>query len=518
MRMIKKILLTLILAAVPLAIHAAAWPASSTATDLGASLISASASFEPSGITWHGGRGTYIVVSDGSEVAELSTSGAIVNLWSVSGNWEGIAVADDSTSLVYLAHENNSAIYEFDLSTGSLTGNSWSIVSYVYPVGKSGFEALAFVPDGDHAYGTTASGGVFYAGWQYDGDIYIFEPNLSVSGSITYLGEISTHNGYTDLSGLDYNHDTDTLIAVYDGYDAMEIYDGTGAYTSGHSYTIPDSGAWEGVALQETCPTSTSGSIVLADDGGGLSAYGSFTAPCVVVDTDGDGIYSDTDCNDSDAAVSSNQTYYLDADGDGVGSSITTSVCSASAPSGYVTIAGDCSDTDASVSTDQTYYRDQDGDGYGDLATTVFVCSAVAPSGYVTNTIDLYPNNRIELCGDSTDNDGDRSIDEANTLAENGRHPLYSAMSASAAGYITGVSITSTADVRLTYADGSCFDYTIFTMKSGFTLSAVYGTSYYTAKRGGQTATLNGLTGEVTITGSLFSVSPKKHLDRRVKF
>ncbi|MEK9130642.1 MAG: hypothetical protein AAB429_00815 [Patescibacteria group bacterium] len=453
--MTKKILIVLVVLVLPFVALARSWPGASASSDLGSSLMASVSDFEPSGIIWHAGRGSYIVVSDGGDIAELSAAGAVISTWSVSGNWEGVTVADTGSDLIYLAHENNSAIYAFDLSTGALTGDSWSVSSYIYPVGSAGLEALTWVPDGFHDYGTTVSGGVFYAGWQYDADMYVFEVDLTTSGSITYLDAVRTTSGYSDLSGLYFSEATGTIFTLYDGADRLEERETDGTLIA--SYTIPESGDWEGLAAADGCPVSGTGTMVLADDAGGVNAFGSFNFDCLVVDSDGDCAYSDVDCNDADTTVSS----------------------------------------------DQTYYADDDGDGYGFATDSTTLCSSVAPSGYVDNYDDLYPNNRVEICNDGKDNDGDSSIDEANTLVENRLHPIYSAYSASATGYITATSITSVGDARVIYADGSCFDYTVFTpSRGGYTLTAVTGSSYYTAVRGLLTATLNGLTGGVTTTGS----------------
>lgn len=59
-----------------------------------------------------------------------------------------------------------------------------------------------------------------------------------------------------------------------------------------------------------------------------------------------DGPLDGTDCNDADATVTENQTYYQDSDGDGFGNAaITTSVCSATPPAEYVTNNSDTDDT-----------------------------------------------------------------------------------------------------------------------------------------------------------------------------
>ncbi|MFA6028206.1 MAG: hypothetical protein WC752_04745 [Patescibacteria group bacterium] len=65
-----------------------------------------------------------------------------------------------------------------------------------------------------------------------------------------------------------------------------------------------------------------------------------------------DGVFDGTDCNDNDAAISANQTYYQDSDGDGLGNFlIANSVCSLTPPVAYVTNSNDTNDTIKDIST-----------------------------------------------------------------------------------------------------------------------------------------------------------------------
>ena len=85
-----------------------------------------------------------------------------------------------------------------------------------------------------------------------------------------------------------------------------------------------------------------------------------------------------TDCNDSDGAVHAPITYYKDADTDGFGSAtVTTSVCSATAPATYVTNSSDCNDA-------VVVYADNDHDGFGAGAKV----SNCVGTGYVANSSD----------------------------------------------------------------------------------------------------------------------------------
>ncbi|WP_345005652.1 MopE-related protein, partial [Snuella lapsa] len=98
-------------------------------------------------------------------------------------------------------------------------------------------------------------------------------------------------------------------------------------------------------------------------------------------------VSDNTDCDDGDASVHEPQLYYVDADGDGYGSTTTTMLCESVAPNGYSDNNTDCDDGDASVHEPQLYYVDADGDGYGSTATAM-LCESVAPSGYSDNNTD----------------------------------------------------------------------------------------------------------------------------------
>ncbi|MES2643920.1 MAG: MopE-related protein [Myxococcota bacterium] len=143
---------------------------------------------------------------------------------------------------------------------------------------------------------------------------------------------------------------------------------------------------------------------------------------------------ADNDCDSStDEGVTS--TFYADADGDGYGTSATsTNACSA--PPSYVSNALDCddggatihpggtetcnsSDDDCDGATDEgvttTYYLDVDGDGYGTTAGSTAACSV--PSGYSAVTTDcddaratIHPG-AAETCND-VDDDCDSTADE----------------------------------------------------------------------------------------------------------
>jgi len=295
-----------------------------------------------------------------------------------------------------------------------------------------------------------------------------------------------------DISGLDCDLDIYILDSTCDPYTGCE--DGstaastttdsvTFACTAGDTYYVVIEGYGFGTTSTYAgyCRNSTYGDYTLTFDvtaGTGCSEdcdnatdddYDGLTDcddsdcasdPVCACDLDGDGYdmsaCGGSDCNDSNYYVNpgatetcnsvdddcdgsvdegAGSTYYRDADGDGYGTSSTTTL-SCSLPAGYAANSSDCDDTRSSVnpaaaetcnsrdddcdgSTDEgvgsTWYRDADGDGYGTSSTSTVSCSA--PSGYVSNSSDcddtrssVYPG-ATETCN-SRDDDCDGSTDE----------------------------------------------------------------------------------------------------------
>lgn len=458
--------------AISLPVSTSVWP-QGDGVGIGGPLIALDPLFEPSGIVWMAERGTYVVVGDEGQVAEIKPDGTVLHEWKLGSQYdlEDVTVVDPASSLVYLGDENNSSAREFDLYTGTLTGRSWSFASKISEVnGSTGLEGLAFVPDGSHPFGTTVSGGVFYAGWQYDGDIYVFAPDLGASGSQTFIEEIHMTTGYTDLSALSYNFRTERVYALYDGLNILEERDAAGLLVA--TYDVPGSNQ-EGIAVADEYPLETA-TVFIAEDSGGIYFYAGYPVsyPYVeppVVDADGDGVPVESDCNDADASVSVEQVYYVDADLDGMGSTVSASLCASSAPEGYSTNALDTDDT--------------------------------------------IPNAGVEIGGDGRDNDGDGIVDEWNTLAENGAHPYFSTLTpVSGSGY--GTDILSAVgqrngDILVEYADHAFYLYDVYAVKTRAipSVTSLDGSTYLIVALGKRTALVNGNTGVVVATTRGFKYS-----------
>ena len=177
-----------------------------------------------------------------------------------------------------------------------------------------------------------------------------------------------------------------------------------------------------------------------------------------VVDADGDGHSTATDCDDGDASIHPDAdeicdgldndcddqvdedavdatTWYADADGDGWGYEA-DALTACEAPSGYVDGFGDCEDDDPTsypgapercdgVDNDcdgvvdedleELWYADADGDGFGNPDNTLESCDP--GEGWVTDATDCDDSNSTvnpdaeEVCND-VDDDCDGDIDE----------------------------------------------------------------------------------------------------------
>ncbi|MFA6027532.1 MAG: FG-GAP-like repeat-containing protein [Patescibacteria group bacterium] len=372
-----------------------------------------------------------------------------------------------------------------------------------------------------------------------NGKVFIFYGDNLAGGTfssadVVYNGGDVSHLGVSVASAGDVNNDgyDDILIGdaateVYLVYGSSSLSSGTISdtaviYFNDYGYSLSLAGDINNDSLADVVignPTNQEGGF---NSGAAYLGY-------LMSDGDGDGvpgtdgIIDGTDCNDSDLNISATTNYYVDSDSDGYGSTTITAVCSSTVPAGYSTNSTDCSDTDSAVHENQTYYQDADGDGLGNPNTCTTVCSATPPAGYVANDDDTDDSgnsgdeDNIEIGGDGIDNDSDGTIDEVNTLSENGIHPVYGAIDPTdQAAYLNSIiSVVgySHGNILVTYADYSVYSYNIYSIvsKKKTKVKQYQNTGYYlvTHPWGKKLALVNVYNGEVL---------SRKLLSKKVKF
>jgi len=248
------------------------FPGDLPGTEIGGTLP---ASYEPSGIVWHTRLARLFLVSDGGTVTASTADGDILSNWSVPGDLEGVCVADPSGDVIFLGVENPDSVREFDVSTGQVL-RTFDLTATMQGPDNSGLEALTFVPDPAHP-----EGGVFYAGLQSDGRIYVFNLPIRSSASstvVTLVNTITPVSGRTAISGLHYDRETGVLYAIFDGPNRVVAMDPDGTMIA--DWELPGNDQ-EGVTLKD-CEL-----FVAEDVGPEVWRYG---FPATSEDDDGDGV------------------------------------------------------------------------------------------------------------------------------------------------------------------------------------------------------------------------------------
>ena len=183
------------------------------------------AGYETSGIVWHSRVQKFFLVSDGGTVSSMNADGTGVTNWSIGGDLEGITFAKPQSDFVYLGIEHPDSIREFNITTGLVT-RTFNLTTWMTGPDNSGLEALTFVPDSNDS-----EGGLFYAGLQNDGQIFVFRlPILSSSTSttVTYIKTIPAINGINDISDMHYEASQDIIYAIYDSANLLRAMEPNG--------------------------------------------------------------------------------------------------------------------------------------------------------------------------------------------------------------------------------------------------------------------------------------------------
>lgn len=273
---------------------------------------------------------------------------------------------------------------------------------------------------------------------------YTGTASVSTTQLVEYDGEETTDQAGIAVAAQDLNND---------GYAELLIGANNASSTAGATYILQGSA------------TLTGGNIgtLATVEYNGTNTTDAFGRRVITGDLNGDGfpeLISSAPTYLSGGGTGAVYLGYLsiDADEDGV-----------LGTSGIYYTGTDCNDSDATVSAEQTYYADSDVDTLGDPEVTTVSCSSIAPTGYVTDnndTNDTIPNNGVEIDGDDVDNDGDGDIDERNT----GEHPYYSTLDAATSetvsADITSITGTTNGAILVTYEDNSVYKYPVFEVTS----------------------------------------------------
>lgn len=262
---------------------------------------------EPSGIVWHVRLGKLFWVHDNGYLYRVDSDGTFNWSYTVGGDLEGIAIADHSTDNIYVATERTQiVIKERSVTTGASTTKQWRLTE-MEGDGNAGLESLTFVPNGAHPYDDASSGGLFYAGKELDGNIYVYDVDLDISESVTHIDTITLVPGRTALCGMHFDRETGVLYALFRNNALLREVEPDGTFIA--EYSVPGSSR-EGVTVVPSCP-STDAEVYIAQDNGPIYKYGSYPVTCA--DSDADGL-----TNSEEWLTYGTEPYAADGDGDGM--------------------------------------------------------------------------------------------------------------------------------------------------------------------------------------------------------
>jgi len=243
----------------------------------GVSIGTLPAGYETSGLAWHSRLQKLLTVSDGGTVSSMNTDGSGLVNWSVPGDLEGICVANAQSDYVYIGVEHPDSILEFNIRTGTVT-RTFDLTAWMTGADNQGLEGLTFVPSSD-----SAEGGVFYAGLQADGRIYLFELPIvssSTSTNVTFKGTITLEAGLADIADLSYDDESGVLLSVFDGPNRLKATTRTGQLLQ--EWQLPGT-EQEGILFHN-------GALYVGEDYGGASTgrvirYAPFSLPVITPPT-----------------------------------------------------------------------------------------------------------------------------------------------------------------------------------------------------------------------------------------
>lgn len=238
-------------------------------TNIGTNLPSG---YEPSGADYNDTTEKIYIVDDEGNLSRMNKDGSGITTWNIGGDLEGVAIANESSGLVYLGVENPDGIIEFDTTTGTVL-RTFTLTTWMTGADNQGLEALAFVPNI-----ADAEGGLFYAGHQGEGSVYVFRlpiQSSAISTDVTFVTSFVPVANYTDVASLDYDAANDVIFAGYDGPNKLVAVTPSGTFIQ--EWDLPQDDQ-EGVALSGNCD------VFIAQDTDKKVWYYASTDLSVVVD------------------------------------------------------------------------------------------------------------------------------------------------------------------------------------------------------------------------------------------
>ena len=212
----------------------------------------------------------------------MDADGNNKTFWNVGGDLEAVTIVDPNSNYIYVGIEHPDSIKEVDITTGKFTGKVWDLTQWLTGPDNSGLEALTFVPNGRHSHEASPSGGLFYAGLQADGKIYLFDIDLAHSGIVTFEDDVITPvSGRADISDMFYSNKTDTLYAIFDGANSLVEMAPDGAVLCDYALPLPNR-EQEGVVVVSPSPTLPAQIYIAQDAAPEVWKYDNFPVTHVV--------------------------------------------------------------------------------------------------------------------------------------------------------------------------------------------------------------------------------------------